>query len=462
MRLLVRLLTLEPFERHPGRVIASIGVVFATAYLSAVTLVPRTHGRIVDGDTIQYYAYLRSLAIDRDLDFDNDYRLLYGSTGGNHATDSVWLTSTTPTGRRPNLMSIGPAVLWAPFFLATYGTLMLLRPLGLMVPLDGIAAPFPLSAGVAGVVYGALGAYFCYRACRLLVPEGPAFWGAMAAWLATPAVYYSLVSPAYSHATSLFASALFCYMWLKTRDAGSMRRYVWLGLLAGIAALIRWQDIVILVLPGFELLRSVVRGRATLTAAVVRAVVMVFVTAVMLLPQMLAWRAIYGQLIVMPQGEGFMHWTRPALIPVLLSFRHGLFTWTPAALVAVIGLGYLIRRDAFVGWSALAIVLLAVYINASVSDWWAGEAFGARRFVSDTVFFALGLAAVFARDFWKNRPVALRWASAASIVYNLLFLLQYQLFMRGFRELVPYPTTIRQVLFDRLTLPWHLLTVWLG
>ena len=101
------------------------------------------------------------------------------------------------------------------------------------------------------------------------------------------------------------------------------------------------------------------------------------------------------------------------------------------------------------------------YVNASVRDWWAGEAFGARRFVGDTVFLALGFAAVFAANFWQRRPVVLRWAAVALIVYNLLFLVQYQLFMRGFRELAPYPTTVRQVFLDRLTLPWHLLTHWL-
>jgi hypothetical protein len=183
----------------------------------------------------------------------------------------------------------------------------------------------------------------------------------------------------------------------------------------------------------------------------------------MLLPQLLAWRAIYGQFLVMPQGGRFMRWTRPALVSVLFSLRHGLFSWTPAALLAVAGLYRLaVRRDRFLGWSILAVVLLAVYVNASVSDWWAGEAFGARRFISDTVFFALGLATVFASDFWRNRPVLLRWAAVALVVYNLLFLLQYQLFMRGFHEVAPYPTTIRQVLFDRMTLPWHLFRAWLG
>ena len=122
-------------------------------------------------------AYLRSLVIDHDLDFTNDYLLLYAPATDADAASNVWLTSTTPVGRRTNQMSIGPALLWAPFFIATCVALVLLRPLGVIVPIDGIAAPFPLSAGVAGVVYATLGAYFCYRACLVLVPRRAAFWG---------------------------------------------------------------------------------------------------------------------------------------------------------------------------------------------------------------------------------------------------------------------------------------------
>ncbi len=460
MHTFVRLLTLEPLERHPGRVFTAIGFVFAIVYVAAFTVFPR-HGRIIDGDAIQYYAYLRSLVVDRDVDFTNDYRLLYRPTDGGNA-DNVWLRTTTSRGRPPNVMSIGPALLWAPAFLATYATLALLRPLGLAIPLDGLAAPFLLSVGLAGIAYATLGAFFCYRSCRLLFAARPALWGALAAWLATPAVYYSLISPAYSHATSLFASALFCYVWLKTRGGDSIRRDVWLGILAGLATLVRWQDVVILVLPLSELAWAVAKGRSRLASSALHASVMLGVVVTLLLPQFFAWQAIYGRFFLVPQGGGFMQWTSPALISVLFSLRHGLFSWTPAVLVAVIGFYYLVRRDAVVGWSAAAVFLLAVYINAAVSDWWAGEAFGARRFVGYSVVFALGLAALFASDFWQKRPVLQRSTAVALVVYNLLFLLQYQLFMRGFQQFAPYPATIRQVLLDRLTLPWQLLRAWMG
>jgi hypothetical protein len=57
--------------------------------------------------------------------------------------------------------------------------------------------------------------------------------------------------------------------------------------------------------------------------------------------------------------------------------------------------------------------------------------------------------------------MAVRWLSLGLVTYNILFLLQYQLFMRGMVEMVPYPTTVSQVFVDRLWLPFHLVARWL-
>ena len=58
---------LELFERRPYVVILTIGGIFSLAYLVAMTLFPRAHGRVIDGDGIQYYAYIRSMIFDADF-----------------------------------------------------------------------------------------------------------------------------------------------------------------------------------------------------------------------------------------------------------------------------------------------------------------------------------------------------------------------------------------------------------
>ena len=357
--------------------------------LSSLTIFPRAHGRIITGDTIQYYAYLRSIVIDGDVDFTNDYRLLYApSDNADGTANNVWLTSRTPTGRATNLMSIGPAILWAPAFLTTYAALAVLRVVGIAVPLDGIAAPFELSAAwPASSTRRSAPSCVTEPAACCSTGEPPSGPRSSLGWRRQPSTTRSFRRPIRTHHRY---SRPPCSA---TSGSRSRRRHhspssVARGT-AGLAALVRWQDGIILIR------RSPICSvggtrRASLVSATVRAAVMLCGTGIMLLPQMVAWHSIYGQFVVMPQGDSFMQWTKPALLQVLFSMRHGLFSWTPAVLLSVVGLRWLIRRDGSIGWPALVVVLLAIYVNASVNDWWAGEAFGARRFVGDTVLFALG------------------------------------------------------------------------
>jgi hypothetical protein len=81
--------------------------------------------------------------------------------------------------------------------------------------------------------------------------------------------------------------------------------------------------------------------------------------------------------------------------------------------------------------------------------------------VGYTVFFALGFAAAFSSGAWRRPVWPARAVAAGLVVYNLLFVLQYQVFMRGFVGLVPYPSTATQVFVDRLVLPWQILRAWL-
>ena len=171
-------------------------------------------------------------------------------------------------------------------------------------------------------------------------------------------------------------------------------------------------------------------------------------------PQLFVWVRLYGSPLLVPQGEGFMRWTAPALGPVLFSDNHGLFSWTPILLVAVAGLFVLARRDRRLGGALLLIFALSWYANAAAADWWAGEAFGARRFVSLFPIFTLGLAAVVDACGARLRLTAA--IAVIAIVLNGLLLLQYQTFMRGWRDVAPYPSGAYGLWLARFVVPFNI------
>ena len=58
-----------------------------------------------------------------------------------------------------------------------------------------------------------------------------------------------MISPTYSHAASMLVLSAFFYRWATTFDRQTPARYAWLGVLAGLATLVRWQDAVFLIVP---------------------------------------------------------------------------------------------------------------------------------------------------------------------------------------------------------------------
>ena len=315
-----------------------------------------------------------------------------------------------------------------------------------------------------GIGYTTAGAWLCYELSRRVYPATVAFWATLTLWLGGSLLYYALVSPRYSHATSLFAVALFALAWYRTRDRGDLRRFALLGALAGLAGLVRSQDLIILVIPGLELLAGIWERRWSLAAACGRLAVLCVFCAAVFSPQLWAWQTIYGTLVLNPhEGSAYFRWAEPAILQTLFSTRQGLISWTPIVLFGAIGLPWLFRRDRLLAWITVVTLLLALYVNASVVRWWAGAGFGGRRFISYMPFLVIGLSAFLTSPPLASRATLVRVLSMVLIGSNVLFLLQYQFFMRGFHDIVPvYSEDVWTVFAERFVVPFKLLAAWMS
>lgn len=451
-------------ERHPGRTLAAIGLLFALAYGTSLVFFPK--GRVVVGDAVHYYVYLRSAVFDGDLQFQNDYMGLYGITEKTDGT--AWIFDPLPTGYIRNLMPIGPAIVWAPLYLLVTGALAVLRWCGLDYTLDGFGRVFQASAGFSGIIAATLGAWLAYGAALQLFSRRNAILATLAIWLGASPLYYSVVSPTYSHAISMLANGAVVLYWIGTRDESGLRRFAWLGTLIGFAALVRWQEATLFALPVIDALWLAQRvgslpgvpSRVTAFRDCALRISAASVGAVLVfLPQVLVWQILYGRPFLIPQGGQFMRWTDAALGAVLFSDWHGLFTWTPIVALSVIGLFPLWRRDRHVATGVIVVLAAAWYTNAAAADWWAGEAFGARRFVSCVPLFVIGFAAF--ADRWTSLR-ALVYIGAVAIVLNGLLLFQYQMFLKGWRDLSPYPRGAFGLACARFVVPLRMLGHWLG
>jgi hypothetical protein len=380
----------------------------------------------LDADAVEYYSHLRSLYFDHDLEFTNEFEHF----GILHRWDKTQLTAT---GHRRTNFSVGPALLWLPFYAA--GDLWA-RARGAVE--DGYS-PYHIRAVCLGsLVYGVLGLLLVYAVVRQVVDRGIAFWTVAALLYATFLYWYLVDEPVMSHAGSFFLAALAVALWWPRRAALSPQAAAVLGIVIGLSATVRWQNGVLLLLPAASLAPHLhARLRATVLAGL--AALAGFVVGA--LPQLLAWKVLFGSyvLLVPPQGRDYMHFGHPFLLETFFSSRHGLLYWTPLLWAGYLGYVRLLRRD----WAASVALLLPLvvmsYVNACSADWWAGGSFSNRRFDSVLPMLALGLAASLAwlRDAVARRPAAVLVAiGAALVLWNALLMQQYK------ENLVPRDDTV--------------------
>lgn len=447
---------------RPLPLFITLFIVFVIVFGASILLVPRRYGRLILGDGIYYYVYLRSVVLDGDLDFTNDYTLYQQFNNEDPLKKQEMVTRKTPTGMAANYFSVGPAVLWAPVFLITRGLESLFGPVS-----DGFSYWDQAPILFLSIAYGFIGILLTYQVVVGMFSRFAAFVAVLGVWLATNVVYYMGISPSASHVLSIFTCALFVYLWWRKRDRARTRLdwFVW-GLSGGLMALVRWQDSLIAILALFEWIKTTVdRRRMTdaLSTSVHRRPSSVLSGALFLAgallaftPQMVAWQVLYGSPLTIPQGSGFLAYFTPEILNVWFSTKRGLFSWTPLILVAVIGFIPLYRKNRVLGAAAIVIFLLETYVNSIVSDWWGGEAFGARRFISLMPFFALGLAALIDGLPRRVSQTAILVALIVFALWNNLFILQYNLWLHGIGHISAIPT-LQEMTIDKFTAPFEAL-----
>ena len=414
------------------------GALCIVAVLALPLFTPRVYG----ADEIKYFAALRSVYFDRDLHYANEYAHFIGRDPVAHAGLRPYMEGETPTGYRLNDAPIGTAVLWSPFYVAADIGVAAARSLGAAVPRDGYAWPYVWAVCLGSLFWGTAGMFLAYRLCRAYASRTASLWGVVAIWFASPVVFYLYITPAMAHANSMFAVTLFLLLWHRGRVNGAARGWVILGAAAGLMILVRelnWLLLLVLAVDETQGILHVVQsadGQRVRGAPLVRAAVvewwrrsvgyLCFAVAlgIVVAPQLYVYQTLNGTFGPTPfVVEKFSLLPRYAFA-VLFSGFHGLFSWHPVTLVAVLGLAALWRRAPWVAAALVVFVAAQVLVIGSYETWWGGASFGARRFINCTAIFSLGLAVGFGTLRGRFRHLAAA-AIAGLVLWNAGLAVQY-------------------------------------
>jgi len=378
---------------------------------------PRGDGKyrpvLARGDGHMLYLMARSTALDGDWVFDNDLARF----------GDPWNERRTKTGRKAIVHPVGPALVWTPLIWAAQGGAVVANAAGADIPTHGYTLWHQRFVLFSSVVF-ACGAVLIGRklAARFVGGRWAPSYAAACVLLGTSLTYYATHMPSYSHAMDAFACAAFLGYWALSIGRRDLRRWIVLGVLLGVAMLIRVQELAMGIVVAIEAVAAAarcLRGREHREALrwVGGGAVTLAVALVMFTPQLLEWHLVFGSITELPQGSRYTRLEAPMIGELLFSARNGWFSTTPLAYVGVIGLLLVPRGARLVGLGLLAAVAIQVYLNSTILDWWGGASFGQRRMCNVTVALVVGLAALI----WRTGRLVARVRRCPRGVWHAVF-----------------------------------------
>jgi len=353
-------------------------VIAVWALCTALWLTPG----ITRPDGAGYYAYLPSTYFDHDLLFFDEWAKVGLIRGG-----EILFKDVTPTGHLSNHWTAGASLAWYPAFVAADAAARVRGERR-----DGFSPPYVAAVAFTSALAGLFVLLAGYAVAARLVASRPvAAAAAIAIWLGSPLAFYSLRHATMAHAISAAACAAVVLLSLRLRDRITSIDVFATGMAIGFACAVRPQNVTIALVPLVLAPASIRRAHLLFGGALLAA-----------LPQLIVSQTLWSAPLAFVNIGGrahpwqMFHTFRP--LETMFSWYHGLATWTPLLLLALLGLGLLWRRDRRLALAGLLTFATQWLLLSVLERWfWGGASFGQRRFDSCLLFFILGIATLLDR-----------------------------------------------------------------
>jgi hypothetical protein len=388
----------------------------------AVTVVSRAGLRtktLIWSDGKTYYVWARSILLDRDIDFRNDYQLVFAPN-----PPPAEYSLTTPKGLLNNKYPVGLAILETPGLLLG----SVIARYVVHAPTDGVSAPYQYA-----VTWSLLALYFVsfillYQAMlRLDVARKWAFGFCLTAVIGTNLFHYVVREPTMAHASGVALFNILAFLtvrWDGHRTRIGTVHGILLGALVGLLFLVRNTNVLML-----PVLAAVVMGERRVSLR--EAVPILGGALVVAALQPISLWFLWGQVRFTTYFNESFTAGMSGVASALMSARHGLLVYQPwyAILLLLVVYGAIrAPRLRSVCIAAIASFLLMAVANGTWWCWWFSLSFGNRAFIE--ILPALSLVAALAvsrLNIGKRATIALVAAMLAVVVVNLYLWVGYVL-----------------------------------
>lgn len=356
---------------------------------------------LIVSDGNGYYAWIRSLLIDGDLDFTNDFEQLY------YPEPSPFASQVTPKGLVPNKYPIGVAILEIPGFLLGH-FIAHITPFAA----DGISLPYQLSVTlslVSLIIFSFYLFFLGFKNYRVDSYIAALFCGMEL--LATNLIHYLAKEPAMAHGASLALVNILVFLTSfkvqeERKNSFSSLGY---GLLIGLLVLVRNTNIVL-----FPFLIFLFRKRLKQNSDRVQFCLGV---VIMLFLQQLSLFLLWGNFVIYSYGEENFQKSWLGVFNVTFGTSYGLFLYHPwyfvLLLLNLVGFVWL-KSERNLIFSILLGFISLVIINGLWDR--AGDSFGHRMFIETLTPLSFGAAIAVSQVRQLPQKIKLSWVLPAAAV----------------------------------------------
>lgn len=380
----------------------------------------RRAGRIINVDGNGYYAYLPAVFIYNDLSFGffDEINEKYSPSNFDFDYRNEWEGSVI------NKFYAGTAFAQLPFFL-----LADLATSFSSFDRDGYSYFYLLSINVSSIFYLLLALFMLDR---YLKEEKIKRWVRSFLFLVTVfgtnIFYYTVYEPSMSHVYSLAFVSAFLY---------SIRRYgntlhkpllILAGFSLAVVILIRpVNGLLILSVP------FLLAGTETNVFKVFRddwkwliAAMPVFLAVIFI--QLLIYKIQTDSFFIYSYGEDYFDFANSQFFKFLISYRKGLWVYTPVTFIAIAGFIFLWRQSSGRAMMLVLFLVFVIYVLASWHQWWYGGSFSSRVMVEYMPFFILLLGIMLSHI---KKRILLWIAVITLILLSILNLIQTHQYYAG-------------------------------
>lgn len=363
--------------------------------------------RIIQWDISLYYLYLPATFIYHDLGVEKTWPVDLGE----HQIS----INRSANGRNSYKMTSGMAMVYLPGFFLGHAWALLSSDYAA----NGFSLPYE-KALIAWMLFLTLiGGWFLYLFLTRFVKRTSAILVVAVLLVGTNLLYYTLWDGAMAHSAGFSLISIVLELSMRFREKRTWYLAAGIGLLVGIALLIRPTNAIPVSIPLLMVLFSFRNQWQQLLKPAILGLVFFLIPWVV---QIAIWKFTTGHFINYGYGEEGFFWTDPQIIRGFFSWRKGWFIYTPVMVFALFGFVPLRKLNKPWFRLILGVFILHVYVTFSWWCWWYGGGYGQRAMIEFYPLLALPLAAFIDVLRWK------KWLVFIPVSGCMLVLVSYNVF----------------------------------